>query len=75
MKSCEISLTSVLVRLQKEFLIDDSDLSVELILAVLLRGLPLPPLVEAAAGLTPPQLGEVARHDQLTGALSLDCYI
>ena len=59
-KFCEILFTSVLV-------VEDSDLSVELVLAVLLRGLPLPPLVEAAAGLPPPQLGEVTRHDQLVG--------
>ena len=63
MKFCEILFTSVLV-------VEDSDLSVELVLAVLLRGLPLPPLVEAAAGLPPPQLGEIARHDQLAGALA-----
>ena len=55
-----------------EFLVDDSGLSVELVLAVLLRGLPLPPLVEAAAGLPPPQLGEVARHHQLAGASAWD---
>ena len=59
-KFCEILFTSVLV-------VEDSDLSVELVLAVLLRGLPLPPLVEAPAGLPPPQLGEVTRHDQLVG--------
>ena len=68
MKFCEISFTCT-GQTTVGFHAEDSDLSVELVLAVLLRGLPLPPLVEAPTGLPPPQLGEVARHDQL-GVLS-----